>query len=247
MSADPACPRSASHSGAVSTSRIGGVFDEPPLVRVQAGQDLVAQVLRDEPVAASEARRARARDGLVGERECGQRQRRRPALGGAHQCVDLIAVELETGAAQQRRGLAARHRQIALTQLGHERLRRAAARAAPAAPPARRARPRSRRATGRRSRRSRRATPDGAGRERRRGRARCDRRERRRTRCRRPASPPAAASPDRRGRVCSVTQANGRGSLAAHSHSSRRLAEPGGGDEDGQRRRAGTGQLRDEP
>ncbi len=96
--------------------------DEQPLVRGEAREHLVAQVLGDEPVAAPEARERRPRHGLVAEREGGEREPGRPALGAAQQRVELVAVELQAGDPQQGARLGPRHGQLGRPELGDQTL-----------------------------------------------------------------------------------------------------------------------------
>ena len=174
------------------------------------------------------APRAAPGDRLAGQRRAASDNRRGPALGGAHQCVDVVAAELRA----RRRAAAPRPRRASCASSPsrssrHERLRRAAAPAAPAARAARRARPRRRRAAGSR-------WPPAC--PRRRACAGVDVVEHEHDAPVRgvgvaPSTAAATARSSVAGRFVrglSVTQANGRGSRADHSSSSSVLPKPAG-------------------
>ena len=87
----------------------------------QVGEQLVAHVLRDEPVSAAEPRQAGLAAPLA-EEERRQRHGDRPALGALHHRVEVLAIELMAGRAQHRRRLWARERELARPQLDDQPL-----------------------------------------------------------------------------------------------------------------------------
>ena len=81
-----------SHSGAVSTSSTEVRADEPPLLVGQLGEHLVADVLGDTTRSAPPKRASPTRGApCSAERQRGQRKPGRPALGAAHERVEVSA------------------------------------------------------------------------------------------------------------------------------------------------------------
>ena len=94
---------------------------ELELLRREAGEDLVAEVVRHQPIVAAEPVRRR-RPGVLVERQGRERQSGRPPLGAAQECLHAVAVELESRELEQRRSLAPGHREVARSELRDEPL-----------------------------------------------------------------------------------------------------------------------------
>jgi hypothetical protein len=93
----------------------------------QAGEQLVADVLGDEPVGPAEAGDRRIGVGLLGDRERGEVQADGPAFGPLDEAVDLLAVRPQPRRVEQERRLEARHGEVARPELDHQPVRAQAA------------------------------------------------------------------------------------------------------------------------
>jgi hypothetical protein len=83
----------------------------------EPGHDLVAQVVGHEPVGASEPLDRASSIGPVPHCERGQLQAGGPTLGPTQELDDVVARQVEPVRAQERRGLAPRHREIPRAKL----------------------------------------------------------------------------------------------------------------------------------
>ena len=121
-------PRTAEHGVAQRAGELRehrGAGEEAQALARQAGEELVAQVVGDEPVVAGEPGDGAVAVGLLAERERGEVEAGGPPLGAVHEELDVGGPEAE--AAEDLGGLAARHLQLARADLEDAAVRAQAA------------------------------------------------------------------------------------------------------------------------
>ena len=107
----------ASQSGPDSSSSIDVRSRNAEPLRVEPVEDLVAQVVGEQPVVAAEALDGAAQVGPAAQREGGEVETGGPALGPLEQHLHVLGRELETRQAQHLRRLAPGHDEVARPQL----------------------------------------------------------------------------------------------------------------------------------
>ena len=119
----PRRPSSASHAGPLSTSSTEAQRRSSSALRVQPGEQLVAQVVGREAVVAAEARDGAVRVGAAAQRERREVEPDGPPLRPAEEQQRVVGRDVEAGEVQHLRRLAARHREVARPQVDELALR----------------------------------------------------------------------------------------------------------------------------
>ena len=112
---------------AVEFAQQGRATQERPVVSPELGEQLVAEVLGDDPVRPAEVRDRSVRVRLLGDRQSREIERRGPALCALDQPFDLLGGERDAGRVEEHRGFEMGHRELTHADLQHEPVRAKAA------------------------------------------------------------------------------------------------------------------------